>query len=132
MITAGKNGAATVTWRERVENGVVVGRTMLSKVPTVEPVANVVGYGTKADWHWDALANCETGGKWNTIDPAGAQGYHGGLGIYQPNWVHYGGLQFAPNAGMATREEQIIIGQRIYNDYGWDAWGCANHTLGWN
>ena len=38
---------------------------------------------------------------------------------------HYGGLEFAPNAGLATREEQIIVGERIYDDYGWYAWGCA-------
>lgn len=130
-ITAGVPGVDTVTWRARVENGVEVGRTQLSRVTTTEPVSHVVGYGTHADWHWDALANCETGGKWNTVDPAGAQGYHGGLGIYQPNWIHYGGLEFAPNAGLATREEQITVAQRIYDDYGWYAWGCARNTLGW-
>jgi hypothetical protein len=130
VIRAGKNGTATVTWRERVENGVVVGRTLLSKVPTVDPVSSIVGHGTKADWHWDALANCESGGRWNTVDQ-GTPAYDGGLGILRANWVHYGGLEFAPNAGLATREQQIVIGQRIYNDVGWDAWGCANHALGW-
>jgi hypothetical protein len=130
-IRAGVPGVDTVTWRAQVVNGLEVGRTELSRVTTTAPVSHQVGYGTMADWHWDALANCETGGKWNTIDPAGAQGYHGGLGIYQPNWVYYGGLAFAPNAGLATREQQIIIGQRIYDDHGWYAWGCARNTLGW-
>ena len=46
----------------------------------------------------------------DTVDPAGSEGYDGGLGIYQANWVYYGGLEFAPNAGYATREEQIIVG----------------------
>jgi len=130
-IRAGTPGVDTITWRARVENGTEVGQTMLSQVTTAAPVSRLVGYGTKADWHWDALANCETGGKWNTVDPAGAQGYDGGLGIYRPNWIHYGGLAYAPNAGLATREEQIIVAQRIYNDYGWQAWGCARNTLGW-
>jgi hypothetical protein len=131
VVRAGVPGVDTITWRARVENGVDVGQTMLSRVTTIAPVARQIGYGTKADWHWDALANCETGGRWSTVDPAGAQGYHGGLGIYQPNWVHYGGLDYAPNAGLASREEQILVAQRIYNDYGWSAWGCARNTLGW-
>jgi uncharacterized protein YabE (DUF348 family) len=132
VIREGKAGVAVVTSRARIENGVEVGETVLSKVTTSEAISRQIGRGTKADWHWDALANCESGGKWNTVDGAGAQGYHGGIGIYQPNWVHYGGLEFAPNAGLATREEQIVIGQRIFDDYGWDAWGCANGALGWN
>ncbi|MFI5046606.1 MAG: transglycosylase family protein [Acidimicrobiia bacterium] len=130
-IRDGSQGLETITWRARVENGEEVGQTMLSQVTTVAPVSHLVGYGTKADWHWDALAQCETGGRWGTIDPAGAQGYDGGLGIYRPNWIHYGGLEFAANAGLATREEQIIVAQRIFNDYGWSAWGCARNTLNW-
>ena len=46
----------------------------------------------------------------------GADGpYDGGLGILRSTWIAFGGLEFAPNAGLATREEQIIVGQRIYN-----------------
>ncbi|MET0629128.1 MAG: transglycosylase family protein [Acidimicrobiia bacterium] len=128
-IRAGVPGVATVTWRARIENGVEVGQVPLSKVPTTEPVSRVVGRGTSADWHWDALANCESGGRWGTVD-GGSPSYDGGLGILRENWVHYGGLQFAPNAGLATREEQIVIAQRIYDQYGWDPWGCAR-TLHW-
>lgn len=130
LITPGREGVATVTWRARIENGVEVGRTMLSKVPTTEPTNAVWGYGTQADWHWDALANCESGGRWNTVD-RGTPAYDGGLGILRENWVHYGGLEFAPNAGLASREQQIIVGMRIYAEHGWDAWGCANNALNW-
>jgi uncharacterized protein YabE (DUF348 family) len=130
-ITAGVEGIATITWRARIENGVEVGRTMLSKVTTTEPTSRVMGYGTQADWHWDALANCESGGRWSTVD-GGTPSYDGGLGILRENWRHYGGLQFAPNAGLATREEQIQVASRIHAEHGWDAWGCANGALGWN
>jgi hypothetical protein len=129
-VRAGVPGIDTITWRARVENGVEVGRTVLSRVTTSEPTTRLVGYGTKADWHWDALARCESGGHWNTVDPAGVNGYHGGLGIYYRTWLAWGGDEFAPNAGLATREEQIIVAQRIYADLGWDPWGCAR-TLGW-
>ena len=33
-----------------------------------------------------------------------------------------------PTRGLATREEQIIVGQRIYDEHGWDPWGCANNV----
>jgi hypothetical protein len=115
-----------VTYRERIENGVTTGRDVLSQVPSVEPVPAVVAYGTLADWHWDALAACESGGRWDTIDPA-ASPFDGGLGIYRPTWLAFGGAEFAPNAGLATREQQIIVGMRIYSAYGWGAWGCARN-----
>jgi hypothetical protein len=129
-IRAGVDGTLTVTSRERIENGVVVGTTVLSRVRTREPVSEITGYGTKADWHWDALATCESGGKWNTIDAAPG-GYDGGLGIARVTWNAFGGREFAPNAGLATREEQIIVGERIFAQYGWDPWGCARNVLHW-
>jgi uncharacterized protein YabE (DUF348 family) len=127
-VQAGQNGVMTVTYREVTENGAVTGRTVLSKVPAIAPKPHIVAYGTQADWHWDALAQCESGGKWDTIDTA--DGYDGGLGIYRGTWRAFGGTDFASNAGLATREQQIIVGQRIYDKYGWSAWGCG-HTLHW-
>ena len=129
-LRAGVEGVMTVTYRERIENGVMVGTTDLSRVRTREPVSHLVGDGTGADWHWDALAHCESAGHWNTIDHLG-DGYDGGLGIYRGTWAAFGGREFAPNAGLATREEQIIVGQRIQARYGWGAWGCARNVLGW-
>ena len=46
-------------------------------------------------------------------------------------WRSFGGTEFAPNAGLATREEQIIVAERIYAKYGFDSWGCANNVLHW-
>ena len=93
-------------------------------------MSKINGYGTKADWHWDALATCESGGKWSTIDNDPG-GYDGGLGIARVTWNAFGGREFAPNAGLATREEQIVVGQRIFDEYGWDPWGCARNVLHW-
>jgi uncharacterized protein YabE (DUF348 family) len=128
-VQAGQNGVMSVTYREVTENGVVTGRTVLSKVPAIAEKPHIVAYGTEADWHWDALAQCESGGRWDTIDNVG--GYDGGLGIYRGTWKAFGGAEFAANAGFATREQQIIVGQRIYDKYGWSAWGCG-HTLHWD
>ncbi len=122
----GVDGVMTLTYKVTIENGAPAGRTLLSKVPAVAATPQIIAYGTQADWHWDALARCESGGRWNTVDSS-AEPYDGGLGIYRPTWIAFGGLEFAPNAGLATREEQIVVGQRIYNTYGgWSqSWGCA-------
>ncbi len=130
VLREGVNGVLTTTYRERIENGAVVGTTTLSKVRTQQPVTQINGYGTKADWHWDALATCESGGRWSTIDNDPG-GYDGGLGIARVTWNNFGGKEFAPNAGLATREEQITVGQRIFDQFGWYAWGCARNVLHW-
>ena len=130
VVQHGKKGTLVVTFRQRVENGAKGERTVLSEVPSVAALPEIVGYGAKADPHWDELAACESGGRWDTID-ANPDGYDGGLGIYWKTWNAFGGTQFATRAGYATREEQIIVGQRIYDKYGWDPWGCANNVLHW-
>jgi resuscitation-promoting factor RpfB len=131
VIQDGQNGTMTVTYRQRVENGEKGARQVVSEVPTVEPTPKVIGNGTYADPHWDELAQCESGGRWDTVD-SGPDGYDGGLGIYRGTWRAFGGTEFAPNAGLATREQQIIVGQRIYDKLGWDPWGCANNVLHWS
>lgn len=65
---------------------------------------------------WDLLAKCESSGDWaaNT-----GNGFYGGLQFKQNTWGAYGGLEFAPRADLATREQQIIIAQRVaYTGYG--------------
>jgi hypothetical protein len=74
-----------------------------------------------ADEVWDAIAQCETGGNWGALGPT----YQGGLGIWHDSWKKFGGREFARNAGKATREEQIIVAERIAAKDGLRAWGCA-------
>ena len=86
--------------------------------------------------YWDQMAECETGGRWQRVAR-----YGGGLGIYIGTWRTYGGTDFAPTPDRATREEQIIVANRIAT-YGWSrrdgtevkavgfhAWGCQR-TIG--
>jgi uncharacterized protein YabE (DUF348 family) len=130
VVQDGKNGTMTVTWRQVVENGQKGEKQMVSEVPTVPPTPKIIGIGTYANPKWDELAQCESGGRWDTVD-SGPDGYDGGLGIYRGTWRAFGGTEFAPNAGLATREQQIIVGMRIYEKLGWDPWGCANNVLHW-
>lgn len=69
---------------------------------------------------WDAIARCETGGNWHM---QGSR-FSGGVGFANTTWTGFGGREFAPNAGQATREEQIVVAERVYARYGLSGWGC--------
>ena len=68
VLRAGVDGVLTTTYRERIENGAWSAPPHCRRSERNQPVSQINGYGTKADWHWDALAACESGGKWSTID----------------------------------------------------------------
>ena len=72
---------------------------------------------------WDSIARCETGGDWHADT---GNGYLGGLQLSMRTWTAYGGGQFAPRADKASREQQILVGDRVRAQEGWQAWsGCA-------
>ena len=74
----------------------------------------------KTGVNWDAIARCETGANWSM---RGSK-FSGGLGFYNGTWSAFGGRQFASNAGLATREQQIVVAERVYHSYGLSGWGC--------
>ncbi|MFG2528383.1 transglycosylase family protein [Streptomyces sp. NPDC048516] len=77
---------------------------------------------------WERIAACESNGRWHINT---GNGYHGGLQIDRATWRAYGGLRYAPRADLATRAEQIAIGERIARDRGLSAWpNCAGSTSG--
>ncbi len=114
-------GTQWVTYSIELHDGREVGRAIISQVPEQPAVPHVDFYGTKYNPLWDKMAECETGGNWG----ASGERYQGGLGIFFQNWNHYGGREFAPTAGQATKYEQIIVAERIRAEHGWHAWGCA-------
>lgn len=69
---------------------------------------------------WSKVAWCETHGNWAM---QGAT-FSGGLGMSNVVWKEYGGLAFALNAGLATKEEQVVIATRINKGYIPDQDGC--------
>jgi hypothetical protein len=57
---------------------------------------------------WEAVSWCETNHDWDD------HGYYaGGLGIAQVTWRGFGGWQFAKSPQHATKEQQIIVANRI-------------------
>lgn len=79
------------------------------------------------DTVWDRLAECESGGDWSYN---GSSGYDGGLQFLPSTWTNFGGGQFAQYAWGATREQQIIIAEKVLASGGWGQWPSCSAELG--
>jgi hypothetical protein len=55
---------------------------------------------------WDSVADCESHGNWSTNT---GNGFYGGLQFTHDTWRDAGGYKYAPEAHLATREQQIAI-----------------------
>ncbi|MFE1174418.1 transglycosylase family protein [Streptomyces sp. NPDC058773] len=101
---------------------------VLSVLGAAAPGAAAAGAATGPVPDWERIAACESNGRWHINT---GNGYHGGLQIDPATWRAYGGRRYAPRADLATRDEQIAIGQRIARDRGLSAWpNCARTTDG--
>jgi uncharacterized protein YabE (DUF348 family) len=140
----GVDGVQTTTYRVTVTDGVETGRQQLSTAVSTPPVDELVSVGTKerpaaptntgavppgssSGLNWDALAKCEAGGNWaiNT-----GNGYYGGLQYNISTWNSYGGDAYAPRPDLATREQQIAIGEKTYAARGTAPWpACGSRLL---
>jgi hypothetical protein len=56
----------------------------------------------------DRLAHCETHSDWKN-----GGNWSGGLGIARSTWIAFGGRQFARAPHYATKQEQIVVANRI-------------------
>ena len=81
------------------------------------------------DSDWDRLAQCESGGDWHINT---GNGFQGGLQFNQGTWQGHGGGEFAPSADQATREQQIVVAERVLASQGWGAWPACSASLGLN
>jgi hypothetical protein len=70
---------------------------------------------------WQKVAICEQGGNWRVQGPI----FSGGLGFRNYVWLAYGGGQYAPNAGLATPQQQVAIAKKINGNYVPDQNGCS-------
>lgn len=78
---------------------------------------------------WDQLAQCESGGNW--AYPPVAGGFSGGIMFHIGTWRSNGGEEFAPDAYLATREQQIAVAERVLAGSGWRAWPGCSQRFGW-
>ena len=136
VIEAGTAGAARVTVRIHSFNGVETSRDELKREEITPATERVVRRGTKPSASapaiaggsvWDQLAQCEAGGNWaiNT-----GNGFSGGLQFTPSTWAAYGGTEYAPQAHMATREQQIAVAEKVQAGQGWGAWPACTAGMG--
>ncbi|MFI8003770.1 transglycosylase family protein [Streptomyces sp. NPDC086010] len=83
------------------------------------PAQAVIAPTVTAGTDWDRIAQCESSGRWNTNT---GNGYHGGLQFAPSTWRAYGGGKYAPRADLATKSEQIAVGERVARSQGMGAW----------
>lgn len=75
---------------------------------------------------WDRLAQCESGGNWQTNS---GNGYYGGIQFSAQTWSSVGGSGL-PHEN--SREEQIKRGKILQERSGWGQWPACASKLGLN
>jgi cell division septation protein DedD len=91
------------------------------------PLLAIAAPATAATSVWDKVAMCEASGRWD-IDTG--NGYYGGLQFSPGTWKGYGGLAYGKQANLATRLQQIKIGQKTLAGQGPGAWPTCSKRAG--
>ena len=117
----GRHRAPSSTGRA-IARTAVAGAMAGTPLLALTPAANAASDST-----WDRLAQCESGGRW---DINTGNGFHGGLQFTPRTWSGFGGREFAPVAYQASRQEQIIVAERVLAKQGWNAWPVCSRKVG--
>ncbi|WP_375256547.1 ubiquitin-like domain-containing protein [Streptomyces sp. PKU-EA00015] len=133
VVRQGAPGARRVTYALRTVNGVRQKPRKLSEELVREPVTEQVRVGTRQlpssvggadDLNWDALADCESGGRPGAVDPSGNYG-----GLYQfdiGTWRSLGGSGRPQDASPA---EQTYRAKKLYMQRGATPWPHCGRRL---
>ncbi len=102
------------------------------RVSSGTPPAPAAGPSSKAvlvdTGVWDSLAHCESGGNWASNT---GNGLYGGVQLDRGGWLRNGGAQYAPLPSGATREQQIIVAEKVRAGRGgFSAWSSCARRLG--
>jgi uncharacterized protein YabE (DUF348 family) len=131
----GRAGLQRVTYLLVFVSGKESDRTVQRTQVVTRPQPKVVRIGTKVapnpsvpsnGLNWDALAMCESGGNWHINT---GNGFYGGLQFDYGTWLGSGGGVYAQRADLATREQQIAIGSKVYAARGSAPWPACGHHL---
>jgi hypothetical protein len=124
---AGKVHEKKLTRRNKLRNALAaVGFTATAVA------ANLLGNGSAANAapDWDRLASCESTGDWGINT---GNGFSGGLQFSPSTWDAYRQGQFAESPENSSREDQIVVAERVLADQGTGAWpDCSSRVVpGW-
>lgn len=103
--------------------------TTISPRSAAAPQAGSAAPATPSGDRWDQLAICESGGNW-AYPPVNGN-FSGGIMFHLGTWRAMGGEEFAPDAYLASREQQIVIAERVLASSGWGAWPGCSRKFGW-
>lgn len=130
---AGEAGVRRVTYLLRTVNGVRQRPRLLESEVVREPRARIVKVGTRArppsvrgadDLNWKALAQCESGGRPDAVDPSGTYG-----GLYQFDTQTWRGLGGRGRPQDASAEEQTYRAKKLYVRRGTSPWPHCGDRL---
>ncbi|WP_254711770.1 resuscitation-promoting factor, partial [Streptomyces sp. TRM64462] len=129
----GRQGLRRVTYELRSVNGVKQKPRKTGEETVREPVTQIVKVGTKPrptsvagaeGLDWDALAQCESGGRPDAVDPSGT---YGGLYQFDPGtWRALGGTGRAQDA---PASEQTYRAKKLYVQRGASPWPHCGRRL---
>ncbi|MFE3993765.1 transglycosylase family protein [Streptomyces goshikiensis] len=94
-----------------------LGAALLATIP-----ANAASVST-----WDKVAHCESTDDWQINT---GNGYYGGLQISPQTWNAFGGREYAAYPHQATKQQQILIGEKILAGQGQGAWPNCGPAAG--
>ncbi len=98
-----------------------------SKTPEAAGGNTVAAPGLADSSVWDALAQCESSGNWSINT---GNGLYGGLQLDRGAWLSNGGAAYAPLPSDATRQQQILIAEKVRADRGFSPWSSCARKLG--
>ena len=140
IVQQGHPGEIQIRFETRVVNGKAETPKEVSRTTVTAAVATITHVGTKSassagssassgsasigsnGVNWDAVAQCESGQRWNINT---GNGYYGGLQFDIPTWLSNGGGKYAPRADLATKAQQIAVANVVYSHRGLQPWGCG-------
>ncbi|MDX2394281.1 MULTISPECIES: transglycosylase family protein [unclassified Streptomyces] len=76
---------------------------------------------------WDKVADCESDGTWSANYGSGE---YGGLQFTQEQWRNAGGLAYAERPDLASRSQQIAVGEKVLASQGPQAWPLCAASAG--
>lgn len=105
---------------ERGESLSAAERALRRNRPPRSEVRTIGGFQGSGVADWYAIAQCESGGRWNLNT---GNGYYGGLQFALSTWLGYGGGPFDGTGPFPySDDEQIVVAERVLAGQGWQAW----------
>lgn len=143
VVEEGSAGLEKVTVKVTKTNGVETDRDLVDRtelkpaqerivVRGTKPASTSTGGGASAPavaggTVWDELVQCEATGDWSANT---GNGFSGGLQFTPSTWAAFGGTEYAPEAHMASREQQIAVAEKVQAAQGWGAWPACTSKMG--